>query len=132
LRSAAPVNGAFGPERVRRVPAMAASSASTASTKASRSEKSSHEAVEILAGVKTVPYVAGPMAVGDGRRHSPPPSRASVLIRLKVASRSAQVGTSRLRTNSQCRRGGPNESQESLKHDAIHAMCQFRRRLACE
>ena len=33
LRSAAPDSGGFGPERVRRVPAMAASSASTASTK---------------------------------------------------------------------------------------------------
>jgi hypothetical protein len=77
LRSAAPVNGAFGPERVRRVPAMAANSASTASTKASRSEKSSHEAGEILAGVKTVPYVAGPMAVGDDIAHRPPVRQSS-------------------------------------------------------
>ena len=46
-----------GPERVRRVPsaAMAASSASTASTKASTSENASHEAGEVLAGVKAVP-----------------------------------------------------------------------------
>jgi hypothetical protein len=45
LRSAAPVNGGFGPERVRRVPSatIAASSASTALTKASTSENASHE-----------------------------------------------------------------------------------------
>src|SRR4051795_5559614 len=57
LRSAAPVNGGLGPERVDRVPsaAMAPSSASTASTKASTSEKASHEAGEVLAGVKAVP-----------------------------------------------------------------------------
>ena len=57
LRSAAPVNGGFGPERVDRVPsaAMAASSASTASTKASTSENASHEAGDVLAGVKAVP-----------------------------------------------------------------------------
>ena len=57
LRSAAPVSGAFGPERVGRVPsaAMAASSASTASTKASTSLKASHEAGEVLAGLKAVP-----------------------------------------------------------------------------
>src|SRR3954462_10100604 len=86
LRSAAPVNGGFGPERVRRVPsaAMAASSASTASTKASTSPKAFYEAGEVLAGVKADPYAAGPMAVGDDRRHSPSPSRASALIRLKV------------------------------------------------
>jgi hypothetical protein len=56
LRSAAPVNGGFGPERVDRVPsvAMAASSASTAS-KASTSENASHEAGEVLAGLKAVP-----------------------------------------------------------------------------
>jgi hypothetical protein len=49
LRSAAPVNGGFGSERVDRVPsaAMAPSSASTASTKASTSEKASHEAGEV-------------------------------------------------------------------------------------
>src|SRR4051794_8840176 len=41
------------------------------------------------------------MAVGDGRRHSPSRSRASALIHLKVASRSAPAGTSRLRTDSQ-------------------------------
>jgi len=50
LRSAAPVNGGFGPERVRRVPAMAASSASTASAKASTSAKASHEAGDVLGG----------------------------------------------------------------------------------
>ena len=57
LRSAAPVNGGFGPERGRRVPsaAIAASSASTASTKASTSVKASHEAGEVLAGLKAVP-----------------------------------------------------------------------------
>ena len=57
LRNAAPVSGGFGPERVDRVPsvAMAASSASTASTKASTSENASHEAGEVLAGLKAVP-----------------------------------------------------------------------------
>jgi len=57
LRSAAPVSASFGPERVGRVPsaAMAVSSASTASTKASTSLKASHEAGEVLAGVKAVP-----------------------------------------------------------------------------
>src|SRR3954469_2354432 len=57
LRSVAPVNGGFGPRRVGRVPsaAMAASSASTASTKASTSLKASHEAGDVLAGVKAVP-----------------------------------------------------------------------------
>src|SRR5918996_6360575 len=56
LRSAAPVNGGFGPERVGRVPsaAMAANSANTASTKASTSAKASHEAGDVLAGVKAV------------------------------------------------------------------------------
>src|SRR6187431_3434639 len=57
LRSAAPVKGGFGPDRVDRVPsaAMAASSASTASTKASTSENASHEAGDVLAGLKAVP-----------------------------------------------------------------------------
>src|SRR3954469_22366400 len=57
LRSAAPVNGGLGPERVGRVPsaAMAASSASTASTKESTSLKASHEVGEVLAGLKAVP-----------------------------------------------------------------------------
>src|SRR5919112_3557634 len=57
LRSAAPVNGDLGPERVDRVPsaAVAASSASTASTKASTSANASHEAREVLAGLKAVP-----------------------------------------------------------------------------
>ena len=57
LRSAAPVNGDLGPERVDRVPsaAMAANSASTASTKASTSANASHEAGEVLAGLKAVP-----------------------------------------------------------------------------
>jgi hypothetical protein len=57
LRSAAPVNGSFGPERGDRVPSatMAASSNSTASTKASTSRKASHEAGEVLAGLKAVP-----------------------------------------------------------------------------
>src|SRR3954469_11767509 len=61
LRSAAPVNGGFGPRRVGRVPsaAMAASSASTASTKASTSENASHEAGEVLAGLKAVPICGG-------------------------------------------------------------------------
>jgi hypothetical protein len=57
LRSATPINGDLGPERVDRVPssAVAASSASTASTKASTSENASHEAGEVLAGLKAVP-----------------------------------------------------------------------------
>ena len=57
LRSAAPVSGGFGPERVDRVPsaAMAASSANTASTKASTSENAFHEAGDVLAGLKAVP-----------------------------------------------------------------------------
>jgi hypothetical protein len=57
LRSAAPINGGFGPERVDRVPstAMAASSASTASMKASTSENAFHKAGDVLAGVKAVP-----------------------------------------------------------------------------
>src|SRR4051812_42676381 len=61
LRSAAPVNGGFGPVRVDRVPSatMAASSASTASTKASTSRKASHEAGEVLAGLKAVPICCG-------------------------------------------------------------------------
>src|SRR3954462_939369 len=61
LRSAAPVNGGFGPDLSRRVPsaAMAASSASTASTKASTSLKASHEAGEVLAGLKAVPICCG-------------------------------------------------------------------------
>ena len=61
LRSAAPVNGGFGPRRVDRVPsaAIAASSASTASTKASTSENASHEAGEVLAGLKAVPICCG-------------------------------------------------------------------------
>ena len=81
--------------------AMAASSASTASTKASTSLKASHEAGDVLAGLKAVPICCGPMAVGDGRRHSPSPSRASALIHLKVASRSAPAGTPRLQTVSE-------------------------------
>jgi len=58
---AAPVNGDLGPERVGFVPsaAMAASSASTASTKASTSLKASHEAGEVLAGLKAVPICCG-------------------------------------------------------------------------
>src|SRR6185312_15591317 len=103
LRSAAPVNGGFGPRRVDRVPsaAMAASSASTASTKASTSRKASHEAGDVLAGVKAVPICGWSDGCCEGRRHSPPPSRASALIHLKVVSRSAPAGTPRLRTDSQ-------------------------------
>ena len=57
LPSTALIKGGFGPERVDRVPsaAMAASSASTASTKASTSENASHEAGDVLAGLKAVP-----------------------------------------------------------------------------
>src|SRR4051794_30530575 len=89
LRSAAPVNGGLGPERIRRVPsaAMAASSASTASTKASTSENASHETREVLAGLKAVPICGWSDGCCEGRRHSPPPSRASALIHFKVASR---------------------------------------------
>ena len=39
------------------------------------------------------------MAVGDGRRQSPSPSRAAALIRLKVASRSALAGSPCLQTD---------------------------------
>src|SRR3954462_13055255 len=103
LRSAAPVNGGLGPERLRRVPsaAMAASSASTASTKASTSLKAFHEAGEVLAGLKAVPICCGSDGCCDGRRHSPSPSRASAPIHPKVASRSAPTGTPRLRTDSE-------------------------------
>src|SRR3954470_2452174 len=103
LRSAAPVNGGFGPERVRRVPsaAMAASSASTASTKASTSENASHEAGEVLAGLKAVPICCGSGGCCDGCGHSPSPSRASAPIHLKVASRKAPARTPRLPTDSQ-------------------------------
>src|SRR3954452_16599483 len=102
LRSAAPVHGDLGPERVRRVPsaAMAASPASTASTKASTSLKASHEAGEVLAGLKAVPICGGSVGCCDGRGHSPSPSRASALIHLKVASRKAPAGTPRLQTDS--------------------------------
>src|SRR4051794_14599701 len=88
LRSAAPTNGGFGPERVDRVPsaAMAASSASTASTKASTSEKASHEAGEVLAGLKAVPICGWSDGCCEGCRHSPSSSRPSALIHLKVAS----------------------------------------------
>jgi butyrate kinase len=57
LRSAAPVNGGFGPERVGRVPSAAilSSSISTSSTKASTSLKASHEAGEVLAVLTAVP-----------------------------------------------------------------------------
>src|SRR3954447_1642717 len=101
LRRAAPANGGFGPRRVGFVPAMAASSASTASTKASTSLKASHEAREVLAGVKAVPICCGSDGCCDGRRHSPSPSRASAPIHLKVASRKAPAGTPHLRTDSQ-------------------------------
>ena len=61
LRSAAPPSGGLGPERVDRVPsaAMAASSANTASMKASTSEYASHEAEDVLVGVKAVPICGG-------------------------------------------------------------------------
>src|SRR3954452_2032506 len=103
LRSAAPANGGFGPVRVGRVPsaAMAASSASTASTKASMSLKASHEAGEVLAVLTAVPICCWSDGCCEGRRHSPSPSRASALIHLKVASRSAPAGTTRLRTDTE-------------------------------
>src|SRR3954468_25105110 len=103
LRSAAPVNGGFRPERVDRVPsaAIAASSTSTASTKASTSLNASHEAGEVLAGLKAVPICCWSGGCCDGRTHSPSPSRASALLHLKVASRKALAGTPRLRTDSQ-------------------------------
>src|SRR5688500_4350640 len=102
LRSAAPVNGGLGPERVRRVPsaAMAASSASTSSTKASMSLKASHEAGEVLAVLTAVPICCWSDGCCDGRRHNPSPSHASAPIHLKVASRPAPAGTPHLRTDS--------------------------------
>src|SRR3954469_24613249 len=100
LRKAAPVSADFGPDRVGRVAAIAASSASTASTKASMSLKASHEAGEVLAVLTAVPICCGSDGCCEGRRHSPSPSRASALIHLKVASRSAPAGTPRLRTGS--------------------------------
>src|SRR3954471_7890449 len=101
LRSAAPVNGGFGPRRVGFMPAMAVSSAITASTKASTSLKASHEAREVLAGLKAVPICGWSDGCCDGRRHSPLPSRASAPIHLKVAARKAPAGTPHLRTDSQ-------------------------------
>src|SRR3954471_6253990 len=101
LRRAAPANGGFGPRRVGFVPAMAVSSASTASTKASTSLKASHEAREVLAGVKAVPICGWSDGCWRCRRHSLPPSRASAPIHLKVASRKAPAGTPPLRTDSQ-------------------------------
>src|SRR3954463_1546868 len=116
LRSAAPANGGFGPVRVGRVPsaAMAASSASTASTKASMSLKASHEAGEVLAVLTAVPICCWSDGCCDGRRHSLPPSRASALIHLKVASRKAPAGTPRLRTDSQA-------APQALDENIIHA-----------
>src|SRR3954453_16056010 len=101
LRKAAPVSADFGPDRVGRVAAIAASSASTASTKASMSLKASHEAGEVLAVLTAVPICCGSDGCCEGRRHSPSPSRASALIHLKVASRSAPAGTTRLRTDTE-------------------------------
>src|SRR4051812_41544455 len=102
LRSAAPASDGLGPERVGRVPsaAMAASSTNTASTKASTSENASHEAGEVLAGLKAVPICCWSDGCCDGRGHSPPPFRASAPIHLNVASRKAPAGTPRLRTDS--------------------------------
>src|SRR3954469_19449430 len=85
LRSAAPTNGGFGLRRVGFVPAMVVSSAITASTKASTSLKASHEAREVLAGLKAVPICCGSGGCCDGRTHSLLPPRASALIHLKVA-----------------------------------------------
>jgi hypothetical protein len=73
--------------------------ASTASTKASTSRKASHEAREVLAGLKAVPICGGSDGCCDGRRQSLLPSRASAPIHLKVASRKAPAGTPRLRTD---------------------------------
>src|SRR4051794_30441388 len=74
LRSAAPVNDGLGPERVDRVPsaAIAASSASTASTKASTSLNASHEAEEVLAGLKAVPICGWSDGCCDDIAHRPP------------------------------------------------------------
>src|SRR3954467_13748981 len=99
LRSAAPTNGGFGLRRVGFVPAMVVSAAITAWTKASTSLKASHEAREVLAGLKAVPICCGSGGCCDGRTHSLLPSRASALLHLKVASRSAPAGTSRLQTD---------------------------------
>src|SRR3954463_9936330 len=77
--------------------------ASTASTKASTSLKASHEAREVLAGLKAVPICGWSDGCWRCRRHSLPPSRASAPIHLKVASRKAPAGTPPLRTDSECR-----------------------------
>src|SRR3954463_13646936 len=65
------------------------------------------------------------MVVGEGRRHSPLPSRASALILLKVASRSAPAGTSRLRTGSQRRvigrRFALRQPQKAMQRQGIGA-----------
>ena len=103
LRSAVPANGGFGPERVSRVPsaAMAASSASTASTKASTSENASHEAGDVVAGVKAVPTCGWsdgcwrrpqtyPTALPRVSPHSP---QSSIPISTGRHARSVAVGT---------------------------------------
>src|SRR6202030_2159743 len=67
LRSAAPANGGFGPDRIGRVPslAIAVSSASTSSTNTSTSPNASHGPGDVLAGRTAVPIVRGLDAVDD-------------------------------------------------------------------
>src|SRR3954447_24662122 len=55
------------------------------------------------------------MAVGDGPRHSPSPSRAAALIRLKVASRSVPAGTPPLRTDSKSAPAGSTLCKQFLE-----------------
>src|SRR3954451_20828622 len=55
------------------------------------------------------------MAVGDGRRQSALPSRASALIHLKVASRKAPAGTPCLLTDSE------SWTAEQQPHDQLLA-----------
>src|SRR3954451_7871553 len=91
LRSAAPVKGGFGPERVGRVPsaAITTSSASTASMKASTSENASHEAGEVLAGVK-----AGSICCGSGGCWRWPPTYLAALPSVSPHSPQSSIMTS--------------------------------------
>src|SRR4051812_47179742 len=102
LRSAAPLRGGFGPDRVGCVPsaAMAVSSVSTSSTKASMSLNASHEAGEVLAVLTAVPICGWSDGCCEGRRHSPSPPPPSAPLQLKIAYPSAPARTPRLRTDS--------------------------------
>ena len=59
-------------------------------------------------------YDAGSVAVDDGSRHSPPAVHTSVFFQLKVAFRSAQGGTLRLRTNFEARPDGARNNRAAL------------------